>query len=251
MPSATARAPRPGACLTKLRGESERVAVRAASLGATRGRARRRGLEALRAELGPLTLDLGVPGGAPGERARKLEEELGEVDAGLRAPPRACSRARSAEATRVRPRGGARRGPRWRRAGPAPRAPGRGAARRAPPRGAAAAPGRPARSCLTTSRAARRRGRGGRRGDPRPGRADRVAPWSATRATATRSPTRCAPARSASSSCRPRSKSAADELTQAEVEAAHLGDRRAEAERELASIAERLGEEVRRRPSGR
>jgi chromosome segregation protein len=36
----------------------------------------------------------------------------------------------------------------------------------------------------------------------------------------------------------------ADELTKAEVEAAHLGDRRAEAERELASIAERLGEEV-------
>jgi chromosome segregation protein len=36
----------------------------------------------------------------------------------------------------------------------------------------------------------------------------------------------------------------ADELTKAEVEAAHLGDRRAEAERELASIAERLGEEI-------
>jgi chromosome segregation protein len=36
----------------------------------------------------------------------------------------------------------------------------------------------------------------------------------------------------------------ADELTRAEVEAAHLGDRRAEAERELAGIAEKLGEEV-------
>ncbi len=36
----------------------------------------------------------------------------------------------------------------------------------------------------------------------------------------------------------------ADELTKAEVEAAHLGDRRAEAERELAAIAARLGEEV-------
>jgi chromosome segregation protein len=39
-------------------------------------------------------------------------------------------------------------------------------------------------------------------------------------------------------------KAASDELTKAEVEAAHLGDRRAEAERELASIAERLGEEI-------
>ena len=39
-------------------------------------------------------------------------------------------------------------------------------------------------------------------------------------------------------------KAASDELTKAEVEAAHLGDRRGEAERELASIAERLGEKV-------
>ncbi len=39
-------------------------------------------------------------------------------------------------------------------------------------------------------------------------------------------------------------KGVADELTRAEVEAAHLGDRRAEAERELAAIAAKLGEEV-------
>jgi chromosome segregation protein len=39
-------------------------------------------------------------------------------------------------------------------------------------------------------------------------------------------------------------KKTSDELTRAEVEAAHLGDRRAEAERELASIAGRLGEEI-------
>jgi chromosome segregation protein len=37
---------------------------------------------------------------------------------------------------------------------------------------------------------------------------------------------------------------ASDRLTEVEVEAAHLGDRRAEAAKELASIAERLGEEV-------
>jgi chromosome segregation protein len=39
-------------------------------------------------------------------------------------------------------------------------------------------------------------------------------------------------------------RSVAEELTQAEVEAAHLGDRRAEAEREMATIVEKLGEEV-------
>ena len=39
-------------------------------------------------------------------------------------------------------------------------------------------------------------------------------------------------------------KVASDKLTAAEVEAAQLGDRRAEAAKELASIAERLGEEV-------
>ncbi len=37
---------------------------------------------------------------------------------------------------------------------------------------------------------------------------------------------------------------AADRLTEVEVEAAHLGDRRAEAAKELAAIAERLGEEI-------
>ncbi len=39
-------------------------------------------------------------------------------------------------------------------------------------------------------------------------------------------------------------KETSDELTRAKVEAAHLGDRRAEAARELAAIAERLGEEI-------
>ena len=39
-------------------------------------------------------------------------------------------------------------------------------------------------------------------------------------------------------------RSVSEELTQAEVEAAHLGDRRAEAEREMAAIVEKLGEEV-------
>src|SRR6185312_1307065 len=39
-------------------------------------------------------------------------------------------------------------------------------------------------------------------------------------------------------------KAIGEDLTKAEVEAAHLGDRRAEAEREMATIVEKLGEEV-------
>src|SRR5882757_7436027 len=69
--------------LTKLRGEQERVAVRAASLKSREVEVDA-WLERLRAELGPLSLDVG-PGSAPAERARKLGEELGEIGAGLRA----------------------------------------------------------------------------------------------------------------------------------------------------------------------
>ncbi|HYC82852.1 MAG TPA: AAA family ATPase, partial [Solirubrobacterales bacterium] len=69
--------------LTKLRGEQERVAVKAASLR-NREAEVDSWLARLRAELGPLTLDVG-PGSAPVERARKLGEELGEIRAGLRA----------------------------------------------------------------------------------------------------------------------------------------------------------------------
>ena len=57
------------------------------------------GLEALRAELGPLTLDVGAEGGAPAERARKLEEELGEIEAGLSAAGDGLARARAADAS--------------------------------------------------------------------------------------------------------------------------------------------------------
>src|SRR6478609_1201686 len=79
--------------LTKLRGESERIAVRVAGLS-SRETELEAALEHLRAELGPLTLDVG-PGGAPGERARKLEEELGEVEAGLRTAGEGLATARS------------------------------------------------------------------------------------------------------------------------------------------------------------
>src|SRR6476659_3593022 len=68
--------------LTKLRGDQQRIAVLASTLSG-REIELSAGLEALRTELGPLTLDLGAEGGAPAERARKLEDELGEIEAGL------------------------------------------------------------------------------------------------------------------------------------------------------------------------
>ncbi|HXQ89805.1 MAG TPA: AAA family ATPase [Solirubrobacterales bacterium] len=79
--------------LTKLRGEQEKVAVRVNSLS-SRETELEAGLERLRAELGPLTLDVG-DGAAPGQRAKKLEEELGEIGAGLRTAAEGLEVARS------------------------------------------------------------------------------------------------------------------------------------------------------------
>ena len=52
--------------LTRLRAAAERIAVRAAGLGDRSGELERR-IEALNAELGPLTLEV-AEGGAPGDR---------------------------------------------------------------------------------------------------------------------------------------------------------------------------------------
>src|SRR5213596_1139772 len=82
--------------LTKLRGEQQRLGVRAVSLGG-REEELEAGLEALRAELGPLTLDVGGAA-APGERAEKLSEELGEIEAGLNMAGDGLERARSTDA---------------------------------------------------------------------------------------------------------------------------------------------------------
>src|SRR3954454_24769551 len=97
--------------LTKLRGDQQRVAVRAAGLGDREGELHA-WLDALRAELGPLTLDVG-DGAAPGERAQKLEEELEEIDTGLSGAVDGLTRARSvdaSEAAREAPLGALRSG---------------------------------------------------------------------------------------------------------------------------------------------
>lgn len=226
--------------LTKLRGEQERVAVRVAGLSGREAEIEGR-LEGIRGELGPLTLDVGASG-APAERARKLDEELGEVDAGLRTAVDGLAVARSADAAEAAReaalgdvRGGAERASRHAR-----RAEGLlGERHREALRERVVA----GEELLDDVRAALAAIEGvgaairarvertehkvvGGEGD-----GDKIA--EEMRACSQRE-----------FELQTEMKSAFDELTTAEVEAAHLGDRRAEAERDLAAIAERLGEEI-------
>ena len=226
--------------LTKLRGEQERIAVRAVSLKSRETELEAR-LEALRVEMGPLTLDVGS-GSAPAERARKLEEELGEIGAGLDAAVKGLGVARSegaAESAREAALGevhsGAERASRHAR-----RAEGlvgerhREALRKRLADGEALLDDTRAALAAVEGVGAAIRARvertesrvvGGQ------GDGDEIAEELRT----------CS---QQEFELQAQMSSVADELTKAEVEAAHLGDRRAEAERELASIAERLGEEV-------
>jgi len=226
--------------LTKLRGEQEKVAVRAATLSGRDTELEAR-LQALRSELGPLTLDVGG-GGEPGERARQLVEELGEVDAGLKTAVEGLAVARSDDAPerdREVALGEVRAG--TERAG-----------RHA--RRAEGLLGERHREAL------RKRLADGEEllDDVRAALAAIEAVGTAIRARVSRTEGRVVGGdndgdeiaeelRACSQQeyeLQSKMKLVADELTKAEVEAAHLGDRRAEAERELASIAERLGEEV-------
>jgi chromosome segregation ATPase len=226
--------------LTKLRGEQERVAVRVNSLSGRETELEAR-LEGIRGELGPLTLDVGA-GGAPAERARKLGEELSEVDAGLKTAVDGLAVARSdaaAESAREAALGDVRAG--------AERA-----SRHA--RRAEGLLGERHREAL------RKRVAAGEEllDDVRAALAAIEAAGAAIRARVERTERtviggegdgdEIADEMRACSQqefeLQAEMKSASDELTKAEVEAAHLGDRRAEAERDLAAIAERLGEEI-------
>jgi chromosome segregation ATPase len=226
--------------LTKLRGEQQRIAIRATGLADREGDISAR-LDSLRSELGPLTLDVGATA-APGERARKLEEELNEIDAGLSSAADGLARARSVDASESARetalgaiQGGAERASRHAR-----RAEGllgeraREVLRKRLAGGeellddvrAAAAAATVAEAAIR-SRVERIEGRvvGGE------GDGDEIA--EEMRACSQREYELQAEMTKAS-----------DHLTEVEVEAAHLGDRRTEAAKELASIAERLGEEV-------
>ena len=226
--------------LTKLRGEQEKVAVRAASLSGRDTELAAR-LEALRAELGPLTLDVGS-GAAPGERARQLQEELGEIDAGLRTATDGLAVARSddaaeqaREAALADVRAGAERATRHAR-----RAEGLLGERHREALRKRVADGEELLDDLRAAlnaiegvgaaiRARVERTEGRVVGDDSDG--DEIA--EELRSCSQRE-----------YELQSQLKEVADDLTKAEVEAAHLGDRRAEAERELAAIAEKLGEEV-------
>ncbi len=227
--------------LTKLRGEQQRIAVRAAALP-EREAELASALEGLRAEFGPLTLDLGTSEGAPAERARKLEEELGEIDAGLAGAGEGLARARSdelAEPEREAALGDVQAG--------AERA-----ARHA--RRAEGLLGERHREAL------RRRVAAGEEllDDVRAAAAAAVAAEAAIRVRVERIEAKVVGEQGGGdeiaeemrecsrqeSELQVEMKAASDTLTEAQVEAAHLGDRRAEAAKELASIAERLGEGV-------
>jgi chromosome segregation protein len=227
--------------LTKLRGEQQRIAIHATGLGDREGEISAR-LEALRGELGPLTLDVGGSEAAPGERARKLERELDEIDAGIRGATDGLGRARLADASESARetalgavRGGAERAIRH--------------ARRAE-----GLLGERAREVL------RKRLAGGEEllEDVRAAAKAAAAAEAAIRGRVERTEQLVVGGEGDGDeiaeemrACSRREyelqaemTKASDRLTEVEVEAAHLGDRRAEAAKELASIAERLGEEV-------
>lgn len=226
--------------VTKLRGEQERVAVRAAGFS-SRVTELEAKLESLRAELGPLTLDVG-PGSTPGERARKLEEELGEIGAGLDSAVAGLAVARSdaaAESAREAALGdvhsGAERASRHAR-----RAEGllgerhREAMRKRVADGEALLEeARAALAAIEAVGAAIRARVERTEGKVVGGKDDGDEIADELRACSQQE-----------FELQTEMKAVADELTKAEVEAAHLGDRRAEAERELAAIAAKLGEEV-------
>jgi len=226
--------------LTGLRGEQQRIAVRSSSL-ADREREIAARLEALRAELGPLTLDVDVDAGAaPGERSRKLEEELAEVDAGLSGAAEGLVQARSGEAAE----------PAREKALDAVRSGAERAARHA--RRAQGLLGERHREALRARLAA---------GEQLLVDVQAVAAAAIAAEAAIRSRVERIEARVVGDAgdgdeiaeemraCSQREyelqaemKAASDKLTAAEVEAAHLGDRRAEAAKELAAIVGRLGE---------
>jgi chromosome segregation ATPase len=226
--------------LTKLRGESERVAVRASGLARSEAEVEAR-LERLRVELGPLSLEVGASG-APAQRAVKLEEELGEVDAGLKTALEGLATARSegaSESARENALGDVRSGSER-------------AIRHA----------RRAEGLLGERHREKMRARmaGGEEllDDVRTALAAVEAAGNAIRARVERTESTVVgnegdgdeiadELRACSKlefELQGQMRKISEELTAAEVEAAHLGDRRAEAEREMAAIVAKLGEEV-------
>jgi chromosome segregation protein len=225
--------------LTKLRGEQQRIAVRAVGLG-SREAELSAGLEAVRAELGPLTLDVGAA--ALGERARKLAEELGEIEAGLAGAGEGLARARAEDASEAAReaalgavRSGAERASRHAR-----RAEGLLGERHREQLRARLAAGEELLDDVRAAAAAANAAEAAIRA--RVEKIERTVVGDAGDGDEIAEEMRACSQREYE--LQAEMKTAADRLTEVEVEAAHLGDRRAEAAKELATIAERLGEEI-------
>jgi chromosome segregation protein len=227
--------------LTRLRGEQQRIAVRAAGLG-DRETELASALEGLRAEFGPLTLDLSSAAGAPAERARKLEEELAEIDAGLTGAAGGLAKARStdaAESEREAALGDVQAGAE-RAARHARRAEGLLGERHREALRARVAAGEELLDDVRAAAAAAGMAEAAIRARVERIEAKVVGEEGDGDAIAEEM-RECS---RQESELQVEMKAASDALTEAQVEAAHLGDRRAEAAKEMASIAERLGEEV-------
>ena len=227
--------------LTGLRAEGERLGIAAASLASSEAELDER-LEGLRAELGPLTLDLGTtPDSRTGERrANRLAEELAGIESGLAGATEGLARARveGPEAERAAGlaavRGGADRAGRHAR-----RAEGLLGERRREQlqrRLAAAeellAGERRAKSAIDSLAAALRE---------RIAAAETVVLGQEGAGDEIAEEMRACSRRELE--LQAEMKTASDALTTAEVEAAHLRDRSDEVGRELAQIVERLGEQ--------
>src|SRR5215210_2701921 len=226
--------------LTALRGRQERLAVRASHLS-DRAIELEGPLQALRAELGPLTLDFGADASEPSARARRLEEELSEIESGLAAASDDLARVRAdgSEAGRAAALGAVRAGA-DRASRHARRAEGLlGERRREQLRARlSAAEGllgevRAAAAAVEATGAAVRARVEAAEGRVVGGEGEGDALAEEMRACSQRE-----------YELQAQMKTASDELTKFEVEAAHLGDRRAEAARELAEIGEKLGEVI-------
>jgi chromosome segregation ATPase len=225
--------------LTRLRSEQERIGIRAASLADREAEMAAR-LERMGAELEPLTLDVGAGSEVP-ERSRRVADELSEIDAGLRAAQQGLTEASSDGAEQQRAAGlaavrsGAERAERHAR-----RAEGLlGERRREELRGrlatqqALAAQVGEARGALEAVAAAVR---------TRVEAAERHLTGAGDDGDALAEEMRACSQREYE--LQAQMKIASDTFTEAEVEAAHLRDRRGEVARDLEEIAAKLGERV-------
>jgi len=225
--------------LNSLRSGQEQIAISTSAI-AERGRSLEGRLEALRVELAPLTFDLGSSGSAS-ERSRRLVEELSEVDAGLRSAAEGLRRAggEGPEADRLEALGevhtGAEKATRHAR-----RAEGLLGERHRERLGERMAE---VEDLMTVIAGLGRAGESvGQAVRDRVSRAERTVIGDQGDADEIAAELKLCSDEEIEIQAKLRA--VAEEVTAAEVEAAHLGDRRAEAAAELGRISEKLDREI-------